>query len=48
MHKDWLITVSVLAFGLILFSYSYEANYFNSIQEYIKRLIEPITVGILP
>jgi hypothetical protein len=48
MHKDWLIAISILAFGFILLAYSYETNLFNSIQEYIKKLIEPITVGILP
>jgi hypothetical protein len=48
MHKDWLIAISLLAFGFILLAYSYETNLFSSIQEYIKKLIEPITVGILP
>ncbi|HLI45755.1 MAG TPA: hypothetical protein VKU94_01010 [Geobacterales bacterium] len=48
MHRDWLIILLLLFISFIAFSSSYETDLFALITDYIKRLIGPISTGILP
>lgn len=48
MHRDWLITVFFLSIGVILFSASIDTSIAFMIADFVKRLISPITTGILP
>ncbi|MDT7891426.1 MAG: hypothetical protein RQ952_01655 [Thermoproteota archaeon] len=48
MHRDWLIVLLFLFLSIIAYTASYETNLLSVIPEYIKRLISPITTGILP
>jgi hypothetical protein len=48
MNKEWLITLIFFFLGAVFISSSIDFNYFNLIPELVKKLIEPITQGILP
>jgi len=48
MNKDWILTVIFITSGFLFLIFSIESGYLEIISDFIKRLIEPITVGILP